>query len=553
MHALRLTLRFLFTACIVSVTARANKRLLSLCSPLLHSKLRVAFLAPSRLVSHARPKLSGCNLALLQARISANSEEFMDWARNKGVESPGLDIAIFPGGIRGLRASESLASGRPLMTVPHRLVLETTTLSRVPPPSLKDSVDLKVWGESPWYVRLSLMLLHEKQLGSTSSRVPWLHVLPTFEQFCECLPLHWEPEELEQLQYKPILEAIEKQRIEYEGYYNLCGAASGATYDEFIWALHCVRSRSFSGAYEGSVWEERAIQAGFTVVLAIGALLTGASDPGSILNGILAVGVTTVMRDFLVSNRGGLKRYVLCPAIDMFNHCSSYAADVSYEYFSNSFTAKASRPFEDGDEVCISYGKRSNDQLLQLYGFSEEDNPSDQYEIRHLLENIDTVLPGGIPAGRVTLLEDANLLSEVRVGTATADGFVDATRLAVRALVATEDEILKAGGGSLGCAALANGPGDKARLTGSNALDDRVDATLADVCALELESFPTSFQDDIAILKRSNENPVTTKIKLESSSSISDRLSWRAKSALRFRIEKKRVLKNCILALRKKL
>ena len=35
-------------------------------------------------------------------------------------------------------------------------------------------------------------------------------------------------------------------------------------------------------------------------------------------------------------------------------------------------------------QVCISYGQRSNDQLLLYYGFVEAENADDQYEVRGL-------------------------------------------------------------------------------------------------------------------------------------------------------------------------
>jgi hypothetical protein len=464
-----------------------------------------------------------------------DAERFMTWASSNGVLAPGLELALLPSGQKGMRASSALDGGRPVITAPHKLVLETTTLSRAPPPYLPSSwAAPDAWASAPWYVRLALMLLYEKQRGASSPFLPWLRVLPTFEQFQACLPLHWTAAELDELHYDPLLDAIEKQRTEYESYFNTCAATTGATLEEFFWAIHCVRSRSFSGVYEGSVWEERATQAGFTTLLAAGALAVGAAEPSQVLNGVLAVGVTTIMRDFLVSNSGGLRRYVLCPVVDMMNHRGSYAATVSYEYFSNSFSATVSRPFNAGDEVCISYGERSNDQLLQFYGFTEVDNPNDQYEIRSLLELVDAALPGGVPHGRLAQLKTAGLLDAVRTGTATPTGFVDATRYAVRALVATDEEVKRAGGGAIGCSALANAAGSKAGLTGGQDLDARVDSVLATACMLELEALPSSFGADFAALKASQEA-------WEKKKKVSERFEL----ALPFRLEKKRVLKSC--------
>jgi hypothetical protein len=41
-----------------------------------------------------------------------------------------------------------------------------------------------------------------------------------------------------------------------------------------------------------------------------------------------------------------------------------------------------------GSEVLISYGKRSNDHLLQYYGFVEKDNPHDVYIIQDFFNKV---------------------------------------------------------------------------------------------------------------------------------------------------------------------
>ena len=54
---------------------------------------------------------------------------------------------------------------------------------------------------------------------------------------------------------------------------------------------------------------------------------------------------------------------------------------VTYAYFRSAIVATAGRPFTAGDQVFISYGKQTNDRLLQFYGFVEEDNPNDIFVI----------------------------------------------------------------------------------------------------------------------------------------------------------------------------
>ena len=40
---------------------------------------------------------------------------------------------------------------------------------------------------------------------------------------------------------------------------------------------------------------------------------------------------------------------------------------------------KATTPLKKGSQAFISYGDKSNDELLQLFGFVEEDNPHDTF------------------------------------------------------------------------------------------------------------------------------------------------------------------------------
>jgi hypothetical protein len=76
----------------------------------------------------------------------------------------------------------------------------------------------------------------------------------------------------------------------------------------------------------------------------------------------------------------------MCPLIDMFNHKSTCASEASFNYFSGSFEL-STQAYAAGDEIFISYGKQSNDRLLQYYGFVEQDNLYDSYDFgQNLLE-----------------------------------------------------------------------------------------------------------------------------------------------------------------------
>ena len=58
---------------------------------------------------------------------------------------------------------------------------------------------------------------------------------------------------------------------------------------------------------------------------------------------------------------------------------------------------QASESVGAGEQVLISYGTRSNDQLLQFYGFVEESNQDDLFEVPGLWSKLQAAAgqPGG--------------------------------------------------------------------------------------------------------------------------------------------------------------
>ena len=86
-------------------------------------------------------------------------------------------------------------------------------------------------------------------------------------------------------------------------------------------------------------------------------------------------------------------------------------------------------PIAAGDEVKISYGPRSNDVLLQYYGFVEGNNPHDAYALtqQELILALDAASP--LPAGAVDALKAAGLTDNEAALSFTAAG---ASELGIR-------------------------------------------------------------------------------------------------------------------------
>ena len=157
--------------------------------------------------------------------------------------------------------------------------------------------------------------------------------------------------------------------------------------------------------------------------------------------------------------------------IDMANHKSvGSAGDVSFEFFGNAYGLAVDQRVDANDELCISYGARSNDQLLQYYGFVEVDNPHDVYIMPPLrnwdIDALEEACGRQFGPGRLESLDRAGLLGsnvasnslEIVDGTEdeavnigggvvlTRNGGIDPAVLqALRALVSSDEEWQAAG------------------------------------------------------------------------------------------------------------
>mmetsp|Transcript_32380 Transcript_32380/g.44363 ORF Transcript_32380/g.44363 Transcript_32380/m.44363 type:complete len:509 (+) Transcript_32380:174-1700(+) len=268
------------------------------------------------------------------------------------------------------------------------------TTNNRPPTPFPYFVTQSFWEESLWFYRLAFKLLAETESNRKGENNDgsienyWLKSLP--KSFST--PLHWNDEDLEQLQYPSLVQKVQQQKKDWKAFYDKwqsCIFSSSdinqlspkaVSYNRFVWALECVNSRAFSGVYEGSEASDRKKLLLFATSLGIlwPALHLGTFDQS--FSALIVVAVSIIARDVIFSKVAQLKRYVLCPSVDMFNHKSTAQSDVSYNYFSDTFEVRIDNSYQPGEQVFISYGKQSNDRLLQFYGFVDADNVFDSYD-----------------------------------------------------------------------------------------------------------------------------------------------------------------------------
>ncbi|OVA19761.1 SET domain [Macleaya cordata] len=84
-------------------------------------------------------------------------------------------------------------------------------------------------------------------------------------------------------------------------------------------------------------------------------------------------------------------RIALVPWADMLNHSCDVETFLDYDKSSKGIVFTTDRPYQLGEQVFISYGKKSNGELLLSYGFvpREGSNPSDSAELLLSLDKSD--------------------------------------------------------------------------------------------------------------------------------------------------------------------
>jgi hypothetical protein len=273
----------------------------------------------------------------------------------------------------------------------------------------------------------------------------------------------------------------------------------------------------------------------------------------------------SILKDFVLPKLLKVQKYIICPVIDMANHVGVGASGiVSFEYFTDGFslsattTTSSSSSEGPGSEMYIQYGPRSNDQLLQYYGFVEKDNVHDVYILPPIREwdigAIEEACGRKVGPGRLEKLDRAGLLGGSRnnvddttpttkttmnvdatasmndiirgVVLTRATGIDVAVIQAVRALISTNEEWQDAG------EAIGN-------FAKEISVENERAARLAirRVMEMELESKATTMEEDETLLKAFSGRKGET-------NNVEEIL------AVTFRLEKKRLLQEAISNMR---
>lgn len=200
-----------------------------------------------------------------------------------------------------------------------------------------------VWRKLPWWGRLCLLLLDEIYgEGDGVDRGGWLGLLEGVDGVGKVGGLlGWSEEEIGMLDYEVMRSKVEGQRREYEEVWEVVkGERIGEIvgWREFCWGVGVVVSRGFSGELEVGSFKERVRLGGFVGVLGVVLGSLGVVGWDGVVNGWLTALVGLLVYDFVFPRimKGvqgvALKRTALTPGIDFINHKSGVGKRAVVDY-----------------------------------------------------------------------------------------------------------------------------------------------------------------------------------------------------------------------------
>mmetsp|Transcript_38158 Transcript_38158/g.43612 ORF Transcript_38158/g.43612 Transcript_38158/m.43612 type:complete len:380 (-) Transcript_38158:2630-3769(-) len=347
---------------------------------------------PTHLTFSANKVTTSC-LEAVSSSLAGRQKQvsrLRSWGKEAGIQvgsTVDIEESKISGGL-GLITNGSdrnTEAGSVVVTVPASLALSVELPNGGPDDIsvMKDLVeDRSVFRSLPWYIQFSLYLLKLDKISPYKNQAedvslqPWLDSLP--RKFTT--PIHWKKKERQEwLQYAHMVESVERQETYWKTMYNKLQSCCSSrikniTWEDFLWGCECARSRAFSGGYTGTSFNPFVYAFTFFLVTVYTTLNLGTLEQAA--NGAALVFCASVLLDFVVPKFFKMKKYVICPVIDMANHNTLRAtANVAFEYFTNAYSLSTTSVVTSNTELFISYGSRSNDQLLQYYGFVEQDNP----------------------------------------------------------------------------------------------------------------------------------------------------------------------------------
>ena len=401
---------------------------------------------------------------------------FEDWAEANGINAPKLAVTG-KDELRGVLMLDDAQAGEEICCVPRTSCLDLSAVEGAGSPC-EALVPSALWVTLRWYERLACWLLAEQRRGAESPVAGYMGYLPKPDQFADA-PLSWDDDELSLLSYPPVAASIREQAAELDELFANLQRAGGSlapsvSRDELQWAMQLVLSRAFTST----------IATPEDVAKLAPPPPPPPADPATVAARTW-LGQMPIVGSMLAEKAppppppaaGDGLCMAMMPMLDAFNHDSAASNACAYDGTRNAFVLTAGAPLRKGEQAFLSYGDKSNDELLQLFGFVEESNPHDYFLSIGLDGYVQSPSSGLFASAQVAAERFARLeslgLDAALVGELRATGASPSVMLALRLLLGTRDEIELAGPGAQRLASPA-----------SLATEERVWAALRGYCKM---------------------------------------------------------------------
>ncbi|CAI9089842.1 OLC1v1024489C2 [Oldenlandia corymbosa var. corymbosa] len=276
----------------------------------------------------------GCDVDSLE-----NAASLQKWLYQSGLPEQRMAIQKVDVGERGLVALKNIRKGEKLLFVPPSLVITADSEW-----SCKEAGEILKQYNVPDWPLLATYLISEASLASSSRWKNYISALPRQPYSL----LYWTQSELDRY-----LEASQIRQRAIERINDVTG-----TFDDLklrIFSRH-------SDIFPEKVFNIETFKWSFGILFSRLVRLPSMDD-----------------------------RVALVPWADMLNHSCEVETFLDYDKSSKGVVYTTDRAYQPGEQVFISYGKKSNGELLLSYGFvpREGTNPSDSVELSLSLNKSD--------------------------------------------------------------------------------------------------------------------------------------------------------------------
>ncbi|RAH49862.1 ribosomal N-lysine methyltransferase, partial [Aspergillus brunneoviolaceus CBS 621.78] len=288
---------------------------------------------------------------------------FMRWAKSQGVTINGITPARFPGRRLGMKATRTIEENEVMLSVPVSAML---TIDSIP----SSFVEQFPSGSSIHCI-LAAFLSHG-DAALLKELEPWRKVWPSFREFEDTMPVLW-PEHLRRSN-----SAFEKAAGDSSSESSSSAAPSSLLFPSISGLWNTFQKEPVGVDYETRYQnllsqQENRLQAAWAHVRTVYPEIDWSTFAyyWFIINS----------RSFYYVSPGKAEpadwndAIAMVPFADYFNHDDDAACEVIWT--GENYLFKATRQYDQNEEIFMSYGSHSNDFLFVEYGFFLPTNPSD--------------------------------------------------------------------------------------------------------------------------------------------------------------------------------